>query len=274
MTKITAAEVNNLRQTTGAGMMDCKKALVEAEGNFETAIEILRKKGQKVAANRADRDSSEGVSMAKVNDSATRGVVFTLNCETDFVAKNDSYVTLAHALSEIAIHHDSLDAVLGADFGGMTVAEKLTEQTGVIGEKIEIGSFKVLEAAFVGSYIHAGNKIAAIVGLSADVEGAATAAKDVAMQAAAMDPIALDEHGVDAVTIEKEIEIAKDQLRQEGKPETMLDNIAKGKLNRFFKDNTLVNQDFIKDSKFSVSDYVKSVNPNLKVVGFARVALG
>ena len=274
MTNITAAEVNKLRQTTGAGMMDCKKALVEAEGNFETAIEILRKKGQKVAANRADRYSSEGVAMAKVNDSATRGVVFTLNCETDFVAKNDSYVALAHAMSEIALKHDSLDAVLGADFGGMTVAEKLTEQTGVIGEKIEIGSFKVLEAAFVGSYIHAGNKIATIVGLSANFEGAATAARDVAMQAAAMDPIALDEHGVDAVTIEKEIEIAKDQLRQEGKPEAMLDNIAKGKLNRFFKDNTLVNQDFIKDSKFSVSDYVKSVNTDLKVVGFARVALG
>ena len=274
MTNITAAEVNKLRQTTGAGMMDCKKALVEAEGNFETAIEILRKKGQKVAANRADRDSSEGVAMEKVNDSATRGVVFTLNCETDFVAKNDSYVALAHAMSEIALKHDSLDAVLGANFGGMTVAEKLTEQTGVIGEKIEIGSFKVLEAAFVGSYIHAGNKIATIVGLSANVEGAATAARDVAMQAAAMDPIALDEHGVDAVTIEKEIEIAKDQLRQEGKPEAMLDNIAKGKLNRFFKDNTLVNQDFIKYSKFSVSDYVKSVNTDLKVVGFARVALG
>lgn len=274
MTKITAAEVNKLRQTTGAGMMDCKKALVEAEGNFETAIEILRKKGQKVAANRADRESSEGVAMAKVNDTATRGVVVSLNCETDFVAKNDSYVALATRMSEIALNHDSLEAFLGADYDGMTVAEKLTEQTGVIGEKIEIGSFKVLEASFVGSYIHAGNKIATIVGLSANVDGAAVAARDVAMQAAAMDPIALDEHGVDAATIEKEIEIAKDQLRQEGKPEAMLDNIAKGKLNRFFKDNTLVNQDFIKDSKVCVADYVKSVNADLKVVSFARVALG
>ncbi len=274
MTKITAAEVNKLRQTTGAGMMDCKKALVEAEGNFDTAIEILRKKGQKVAANRADRESSEGAVIAKVNDASTRGVVVSLNCETDFVAKNDAFVAMATALSEIALNHDNLDTFLKADYNGMSVSEKLTEQTGVIGEKLEIGAFKILEAPFVGSYIHAGNKIATIVGLSANVEGAAAAARDVAMQAAAMDPIALDETGVDAATIEKEIEIAKDQLRQEGKPEAMLDNIAKGKLKRFFKDNTLVNQDFIKDSKQSVSEYLKSVNSDLTVVSFARVALG
>lgn len=274
MAKITAAEVNKLRKTTGAGMMDCKKALVEAEGDFEKAIEILRKKGQKVAAKRADRDSSEGAAIAKVNSDNTEGVIISLNCETDFVAKNDSFVTLANELADLALGFDSKEAFLAADFKGMTVQDKLTEQTGVIGEKIEIGGFEKLSAPFVGSYIHAGNKIAVITGLSAAVDGAEEAAKDVAMQAAAMNPVALDQDGVDQSVIDKEIEIAKDQLRQEGKPEAMLDNIAKGKLNRFFKDNTLVNQAFIKDSKQSVADYVKSVDAGLTVTGFKRVALG
>ena len=274
MAKITAAEVNKLRKTTGAGMMDCKNALVEAEGDFEKAIEVLRKKGQKVAAKRADRESSEGAAIAKVNEGNTAGVIISLNCETDFVAKNDSFVNLANDLANIALGYDSKDEFLAADFNGLSVQDKLTEQTGVIGEKIEIGGFDKLNAAFVGSYIHAGNKIATLVGLSAAVEGAAIAAKDVAMQAAAMNPVALNEEGVDQSVIDKEIEIAKDQLRQEGKPEAMLDNIAKGKLKRFFKDNTLVNQDFIKDSKQSVAQYVKSVDADLTVTGFARVALG
>lgn len=274
MAKITAAEVNKLRKTTGAGMMDCKKALVEAEGDFDQAIEILRKKGQKVAAKRADRESSEGAAIAKVNDDNTQGVVISLNCETDFVAKNDSFVKLANDLADLALGYESKDDFLAASIDGMTVAEKLTEQTGVIGEKIEIGSFERLDAPFVGSYIHAGNKIATLVGLSAKVDGAAEAAKDVAMQAAAMNPVALDEDGVDQSIIDKEIEIAKDQLRQEGKPEEMLDKIAQGKLKRFFKDNTLVNQAFIKDSKQSVAQYVKSVDSSLEVTGFARVALG
>ncbi len=273
MSKISAADVNKLRKATGAGMMDCKKALVEAEGDFDTAVEVLRKKGQKVAANRADRDSSEGAVIARVNDDATVGVIVSVNCETDFVAKNESYVTLANQLADVALAHDSIDSFLAADFNGMSVADKLTEQTGVIGEKIEIGGFERLEGAFVGSYIHAGNKIATLTSLSAGVDGAAEAAKNVAMQAAAMNPIALNEEGVDAATVEKEIEIAKDQLRQEGKPEAMLDNIAKGKLKRFFKDNTLVNQAYIKDGKQSVSDYVKSVDAELSVTGFKRVAL-
>ena len=273
MSKISAADVNKLRKATGAGMMDCKKALVEAEGDFDSAVEILRKKGQKVAANRADRDSSEGAVIARVNDEATVGVIVSVNCETDFVAKNESYVSLANQLADVALGHDSLDSFLAADFNGMSVANKLTEQTGVIGEKIEIGGFERLEGAFVGSYIHAGNKIATLTSLSAGVDGAAEAAKNVAMQAAAMNPIALNEEGVDAATVEKEIEIAKDQLRQEGKPEAMLDNIAKGKLKRFFKDNTLVNQAYIKDAKQSVSDYVKSVDAGLSVTGFKRLAL-
>jgi len=271
--KITASEVNKLRQSTGAGMMDCKKALVEAEGDFDKAVEVLRKKGQKVAANRADRESSEGAVLAKVNGNNTVGVVVSLNCETDFVAKNDVYLELAEGLSDLALDYDSLEAFLAADYKGMSVADKLTEQTGVIGEKIEIGGFKRLEAPFVGAYIHAGNKIATLVGLSAAVDQASEVAKNVAMQAAAMNPIALNEEGVDASVIEKEIEIAKDQLRQEGKPEAMLDNIAKGKIQRFFKDNTLINQDYIKDSKMSVNQYVKSVDKALEVTAFARVAL-
>ncbi len=274
MVKITAADVNSLRKTTGAGMMDCKNALVEAEGDFEKAIEILRKKGQKVAAKRADRESSEGAVIAKVNEKNTSGIIISLNCETDFVAKNESFVSLANELAELALGCDSKEDLLGSPYNGITVQEKLTEQTGVIGEKIEIGAFRKLTAPYVGSYIHAGNKIATLVGLSEAVATADTVAKDVAMQAAAMNPVALDEGGVDEKTIQKEIEIAKDQLRQEGKPEAMLDKIAQGKLKRFFKDNTLVNQDFIKDSKQSVAQYVSSVDANLKITGFERVALG
>ena len=274
MVKVTAAEVNKLRKATGAGMMDCKKALVEAEGDFDKAIEILRKKGQKVAAKRADRESTEGAAIAKVNDAKTVGVSIVLGCETDFVGKNENFVSLAHELAELALNYASKDEFLAADFNGMTVADKLIEQTGVIGEKIDINAFEKIEAPFVGSYIHAGNKIATLVGLSSDTDGAAVVAKDVAMQAAAMNPIALDQDGVDQATIEKEIEIAKDQLRQEGKPEAMLDNIAKGKLNRFFKDNTLVNQAFIKDSKQTVGQYVQSLGKDVKVNNFKRVALG
>jgi elongation factor Ts len=271
--KITAAEVNKLRQTTGAGMMDCKKALVEAEGDFEKAIEILRKKGQKVAANRADRESTEGAAIAKVNADNTVGVAIVLGCETDFVGKNESFVNLANEFADLALNYDSKEAFLEADFNGITVAEKLIEQTGVIGEKLEINAFEKIQAPYVGFYIHAGNKIATLVGLSANLAGSDVVAKDVAMQVAAMNPIALNEEGVNASIIEKEIEIAKDQLRQEGKPEAMLDNIAKGKLNRFFKDNTLVNQDFIKDNKQSVGQYVKTIG-DVEVVNFRRIALG
>lgn len=274
MSTITASDVNKLRTITGAGMMDCKKALVEAEGDFDKAIEILRKKGQKVAANRSDRESTEGAVIAAVNADSTSGAIISLNCETDFVGKNEGFVKLAQELATLALNFDSKEALLAADFNGITVAEKLIEQTGVIGEKIEIGSFERLNGAFVNSYIHAGNKIATLVALSANVAGADEAARNVAMQAAAMNPIALNEEGVDASIIEKEIEIAKDQLRAEGKPEAMLDNIAKGKINRFFKDNTLVNQDYIKDSSMSVSAYVKSVDAGLTVTGFKRAALG
>ncbi len=274
MANITAADVNKLRQITGAGMMDCKKALVEADGDFDLAIENLRKKGQKVAANRADRESTEGASIAIVNADKTAGVVITLGCETDFVGKNEGFVKLATDLANHALAFHTKEEFLASDFGGMTVADKLIEQTGVIGEKIEITVFERLEGTFVGSYIHAGNKIATIVSLSANVEGADEAARNVAMQAAAMNPIALNEAGVDQAIIDKEIEIAKEQLRAEGKPEAMLENISKGKIQRFYKDNTLVNQDYIKDGSMSVAAYIKTVDPSLVITGFKRAALG
>jgi len=267
-----AADVAKLRNITGAGMMDCKKALVEAEGDFDKAIEILRKKGQKVAANRADRESTEGAVIAKVNADNTAGVIIALNCETDFVAKNDDFVKLAHELAELALGKTK-EVFLASDFQGTTVAEKLIEQTGVIGEKIEIGSFETIEGPFLGAYIHAGNKIAAITSLSADVDGASEAAKAVSMQVAAMNPIALDETMVSQEVIDRELDIEREILTKEGKPANIIDNILKGKMQKFYKDNTLVHQAFIKDSGVSVADYVKSVNGDLKVVGFVRVSL-
>ncbi len=272
--QIKAAEVNSLRKKTGAGMMDCKKALVEANGDLEKAVEILRKKGQKIAANRADRESMEGVVLSFVNEAKNKGVVISLNCETDFVAKNEDFINLATELSQLAVNYNSLEEFNNATYkDGITVEKKLIEQIGVIGEKIEVKSFKVVEAPFVGSYIHPGNQIATLVGLSKGVADAAEAAKNVAMQVAAMNPIALDGDSVDASIVEKEVEIAKEQLRKEGKPEAMLDNIAKGKIKRFFKDNTLLNQDYIKDNKQSVIQYVQSIDKELTVTAFERVSL-
>ncbi len=275
MAKITAADVNKLRKMTGAGMMDCKNALVEAEGDFEKAIEILRKKGQKVASKRADRESSEGVVVAALNDDKTRGVLISLNCETDFVAKNDDFISLAEKFGKIALNYDSKEEFLNAPFDEkISVSEKVTEQTGVIGEKIEIGAFKLLEGAYLGSYIHSNKKIGTLVAFNKAPEGIEVVAHDVAMQVAAMSPVALDESSVPQEVIDKELEIAKEQLRNEGKPENMLDKIAQGKLKKFFKENTLVNQAFIKDNKKSVADYVKELDPELKITGFKRVALG
>ena len=268
-----AADVAKLRNTTGAGMMDCKKALVEAEGDFEKAIEILRKKGQKVAANRADRESTEGAVIAKVSADGTKGVVIALNCETDFVAKNEDFVKMAHDFAERALNFETKEELLASDYNGISIADKLTEQTGVIGEKIEIGQFSKIEGPFLGAYIHAGNKIAAITALSAKVEGGEEVAKSVSMQVAAMNPIALDESSVSQEVINKELDIERELLIKEDKPEKIIENILKGKMQRFYKDNTLVNQAFSKDNGISVADYVKSVNADLKVVGFVRVAL-
>lgn len=274
MAKITAADVNKLRKSTGAGMMDCKNALVEAEGNFDDAVAILRKKGQKIAAKRADRDSSEGAAIAKVNDDHSKGVIVSLNCETDFVAKNEGFIKMANQLADLALGVNSLDELMKADFEGITVEEKLIEQTGVIGEKIEIGAFEILEAPFVGSYIHAGNKIATLTGISEKGENTEEIARDVAMQAAAMNPIALNEEGVSQDMIDKEIEIANDQNKKEGKPEHLWEQISKGRLQRFFKDNTLINQEYIKDSKLTVGKHVQTLGKDVKVTGFKRVELG
>ena len=273
MSNITAADVNKLRKSTGAGIMDCKKALVEANGDFNLAIENLRKKGQKIAAKRADRESSEGAVIARINSEYNSGVIISLNCETDFVGKNESFVSLAFRIAELALEVNNKEELLKSEFESMTVQEKLIEQTGVIGEKLEIGSFEKINSSYVGSYIHAGNKIATIVGLSNKFDNSIDVAKNLCMQAAAMNPVALNEDGVSKEVIEKEIEIAKEQLRSEGKPEEMLENIAKGKLKKFFKENTLINQAFIKDNKISVNDYIKSVNSECSITDFKRVSL-
>lgn len=271
--KATAAEVSKLRNATGAGMMDSKKALEEAGGDFDKAVEVLRKQGQKVAAKRADRESTEGAVIAKINADATKGVVIALNCETDFVAKNEAFVAMANEIADLALTVNTKEELLALPYAGITVAEKLTEQTGVIGEKIEVGAFQVIEGALVNAYIHAGNKIGAVVSLSANVEGASEVARDVAMQVAAMNPVALDETSVEQSVIDTELSIARETLAAEGKPENMIENIAQGKLQKFFKENTLVHQASIKDGKTSVKDVVKAVNADLTVTGYIRYSL-
>ena len=274
--KISAADVKKLRDLTGAGMMDCKKALAEAEGDIDKAIELLRKKGQKLSAKRADREAKEGVVLAIVSDDHTRGVIVKLSCETDFVAKNEDFVNLARSFAEIALDKfpDSLEALLALDYEGITIGEKVTEQVGVIGEKIELAAYEKVEAAQVAPYIHMGNKAGVLVGLNKANGDYFEAGRDVAMQVAAMHPVAVDKDGVDQTTIEKEIEIGKEQARQEGKPEAMLERIAMGKLNKFYKENTLLNQQFVKDNKKSVSDYLKSFDSDLTVTAFKHVTLG
>jgi elongation factor Ts len=318
--KIAAADVNKLRKQTGAGMMDCKKALVEAEGDFEAAIDVLRKKGQKIAAKRADRDASEGVALTKINADNTAGIAIVLACETDFVAINDTFKTLASKFADIALTQSTKEAFLAADFDGMTVAEKLTEQTGVIGEKIEIKGFERVEANFVGSYTH-GSKIAVLVGLDNAVDNADVLAKDLSMQVASMGATTLSYNDFDAafVASETEARIAviekdnielgrlgktlkniptfisrsqlsdevieqtktklKEELKAEGKPEAIWDRILPGKLERFISDNTtldhelcLLDQNFIKDEKVTVAEYVKSLG-DVTVSSFKRVSL-
>ena len=271
--KITATEVNALRKSTGAGMMDCKKALVEANGNHEKAIEILRKKGQKVAANRAERESTEGVVLLKINEQKSEGVIVSLNCETDFVAKNKDFLNFASEILNVAENVNSMESLLNSKNGDLSISDKLIEQTGIIGEKIEIGNFKKLSGKHIGGYVHAGNKIAAMVALSDSNPVAEEVSKNVAMQVAAMNPLALNENSVDSSIVEKETEIIKEQLVKEGRPENIIDNIIVGKLKRFYKDNTLIRQSYIKDSKVSVEDYVKSIDKNLSITSFIRVSL-
>ncbi|MCF6171684.1 MAG: translation elongation factor Ts [Bacteroidales bacterium] len=272
--KITAQQVNELRKLTGAGMMDCKKALVETEGDMEKAIDVLRKKGQKVAAKRADRDAAEGVVLAKVSDDKTFAAAIMINCETDFVAKNADFIAYVQSVLDLAVASKAKDAdtLKALKLNDFSVEETITNQTGVIGEKIQLGNYKVVEAAQAFAYIHPGNRIASIAGFNktGDVD---QAGKDVVMQIAAMSPIALNKEAVSEETIAREIEIGKDQARQEGKPEAMLEKIAMGKLNKFFKENTLLNQAFIKDGKTNVQQYLQSVDKELTVTAFHRLAL-
>jgi elongation factor Ts len=273
---ITASDVNKLRQQTGAGMMDCKNALVEANGDFEAAIDILRKKGQKIAAKRGDNDAKEGVILAQATAEGTAGVILGLNCETDFVAKNDGYVNLVQSLINIALDKlpASIEELKSLSYDDkLTVEEKITEQIGVIGEKLEIYNYGVIKASKVVGYNHPGNQLATLVGLNSDTDVAAEAGRQVAMQVAAMSPIALNKDGVDERTIEREIEIGKDLAIQEGKPAEMAEKIAMGRLNKFFQENTLLSQQFIRDNKLTVEQFLSSSEKGLTVTDFKRFSL-
>jgi elongation factor Ts len=272
---ISAADVNKLRQMTGAGMMDCKKALSEAEGDFEKAVDILRKKGQKIAASRADRTSGEGAVFVKNNAQSTEATLIALNCETDFVAKTEDFVKMGNAILELAYTHKpaNTDELLALKHEGRAIAEHLTDMMGKIGEKIEVSAYETLQGERVVSYLH-GAKIGVLVALKNVGGDAETAGKDVAMQVAAMRPLALDKDGISQDLINREIEIGKEQARAEGKPEAMLEKIAVGKLAKFYKDYTLLNQEFVKDNKLSIQQYLDSVNKGMTVSAFKRIGIG
>lgn len=274
--KITAADVNKLRKQTGAGMMDCKKALEEANGNFDQAVDFLRKKGQKVAAKRSDRDAAEGVVLAATADSDKQGAIIVLNCETDFVAKNDDFVKFAQNILSIAVQKTPADveALKSEQYmdSGMTIGEKITEQTGVIGEKIELSSYDTVEADHVVAYIHPGNKLASIVGLNKD-GNYDDLGRDIAMQVAAMAPVAVDKDGVPQEVVDRELEVGKEQAIEEGKPADLAEKIAKGRLNKFYQENTLLNQTFIKDNKKSIKQYLGETEKGLNVTTFKRFSL-
>jgi len=273
---ITASDVNKLRQITGAGMMDCKKALTEANGDFEAAIDFLRKKGQKVAGNRADREANEGVVIAKVTADGSRGVLVALNCETDFVAKNQEFIDFTTKVTDVAVSGGAadLDTLLDTQIDGLSIRDRITDLIGKIGEKMELQYLQV-NGPLVVAYNHPGNRLATIVAFNkSNAPEIATIAKDVAMQAAAMAPVALDKDDVDTRTLERELEIAREQIRAEGKPEDMVEKIAQGKLNKFYKDSTLLNQEFIKDNKLTVRQYIQSTDKELMATGFKRIAIG
>jgi elongation factor Ts len=272
---ISASDVNKLRSQTGAGMMDCKKALTEAEGDFEKAIDYLRKTGQKVAANRADREAKEGYIIAKTNESANKGFLIGLSCETDFVAKSADFVKFADELLNLAVSKEAkdIDSLKALPMGEVTVSDRLFDIIGKIGEKIDITAYEVVEAPKVVIYIHPGNRVVSMVGMSS-ATAAGEVGRDVAMQIAAMNPVAVDKNDVDSKTLEREIEVGKEQARAEGKPEEMLEKIAQGKLNKFYKENTLLNQQFIKDDKIDIRTYLEKTEKGLTVKLFRRVQIG
>ena len=273
---ISAQDVKKLRDMTGSGMMDCKKALAEADGDFDKAIEVLRKRGEKVAAKRGDRDANEGAVIAKISDDKTYGIIIRLSSETDFVSKNDDFVAFAHKIADVALAGKpaDLNALMALPMeGDLTIQDKVTEMVGKINEKINVTAYEQLSAPLVAEYIHMGNRAGVLVGLSASSDAAYDAGRSVAMQAAAMKPIALDKGNIDQATQDKEIDIAKELARQEGKPEAMLDKIAMGRLNKFFKEKTLVNQQFVKDNKKTVKQFVAEVEKGLEVTDFKHVEL-
>jgi len=273
---ITAADVNNLRQQTGAGMMDCKNALVESNGDIEMAIDILRKKGQKVAAKRGDNDAKEGLIMAQAAADGQTGVILALNCETDFVAKNEGYVSFVQSIVDLALSQkpSNVDALKALAYDDkLTLEEKIIEQIGRLGEKLELSSYAIIKSEKVVAYNHPGNQLATLVGLNNNVEAAAEAGRQVAMQIAAMNPIAIDKEGVDARTIEREIEVGKELAIQEGKPAEMAEKIAMGRLNKFFQENTLLSQPFVRDNKLSVEQFLNATEKGLSITEFKRFSL-
>jgi elongation factor Ts len=278
--QISASDVNKLRQQTGAGMMDCKKALTETNGDFEAAIDFLRKKGAKVAASRQDRDSNEGAVIGRTSEDAKRGVIIELNCETDFVAKNAEFIAFANEIANVAVENKpaSIEALYDLEIdienSRVKIGDAIIDKTGKIGEKIGVSKYEVIEGEKVIAYIHGNFRLAVLVALSADAAGAEEAGKDVAMQIAAMNPVAIDKDGVDATTISRELEIAKEQTRAEGKPEEMVEKIAAGRLNKFYKESTLLQQEFVKDPSKSVAQFLSTVDKGLTVTAFKRVALG
>lgn len=277
MSAISAQDVNKLRQMTGAGMMDCKKALTEAEGDFEKAIEILRKKGQKVSASRSDRDAKEGSVFIKVSDDRKEAVLIALNCETDFVAKNEAFQSLGKLIAETAYTNKPADKeiLLTQKAGDLTLNDRIIELVGKIGEKIEVSEYILMKGETVVPYIHVGSKLGVLVSLKGiNGKDVTEAGKDVGMQIAAMNPVAVDEKSVDKTVIEKELEIAKAQILAEGKPENMVEKIAQGKLNKFFKESTLLHQAFVKDNSKTVAQYLDSVTKGLTVAEFKRVTIG
>lgn len=274
MANITAADVNKLRKMTGAGMMDCKKALVESDGDFDKAVDILRKKGQKVANKRADKEANEGIVIAKTTSDHKFGSVVKISCETDFVAKNEEFVRFANDVISKVLERKpkGMDELKSLQLNGQTIEQALTELVGKTGEKMELDGFEFIEAESVSAYNHMGNKLATIIGLSKS--GTDDAGHQLAMQVAAMNPVAVDRDDVPEEIINKELEIGMDQARQEGKPENLLEKIARGKLNKFFKESTLVNQDFVRDSKITVGQFLKNTDPELKITSFKRLMLG
>jgi len=274
MAEIKAADVAKLRNMTGAGMMDCKVALNEANGDFDLAVDILRKKGQKVANKRADREATEGAVISGTTNDKKTGAIIVLNCETDFVAKNVDFVKFAQSILEVALKNNpaNIDELKSLTLNGIKISDEITNQIGVIGEKLDLSYFEKVSAEYVVSYIHPGNKLASIAGFNqANVD--VQVAKDVVMQIAAMNPIAIDKDTVPQSVIDKEIEIGKDLAIQEGKPADMAEKIALGRLNKFYKESTLVNQQFVKDNKLTIGDYLNNASKGLKVTAFKRFTL-